>query len=187
MFECRGEFVGDADGVIESAVGAAVGSGPGLQLREPDSGLNACFLVKFLCVDEVVAVENAALGLVVVEFVEQEFDLTFADGQSEVICGDGFDGVGFIEDDGFVIRQDAGTIATECEVREEECVIDDQQIGIPDSSAGGVVEAVGVGGTFLSQAVTVITVDFVPDVHGWLERQIGTTAIAGLSGPLLDA
>ncbi len=172
MFECGREGVGDADGRIESAVRAAVVPGPRLQFREPDGGLSACFGGEFLSVDEVVAVEDAALCLIVVEFVQQEFDLTFADGQSEVIGGDGFDCVGFIEDHGFVIGQQAGSIAAECQIGEEESVIDDQEVGIPDSSAGSVVEAVGVGGTFFAEAVTMIAVDFVPDVDGWLEWQI---------------
>jgi len=116
-----------------------------------------------------VAVENASLKLIVVEFVEQEFDLSFADGQTEVICGDGFDGVCFVKDDGLIIGQDVGAIAAECQVREEQCVVDDQQIRIPDSPSRRVVEAFGVCGAFLSQAVTVITVDFIPDIHGWLK------------------
>lgn len=155
--------------MIESAVGAAVGSGPCLQFREPDGGLDFGFLAEFLSVDEVVAVENASLGLVVVEFVEQEFDLSFADGQSEVICGDGFDGVCFVEDDGLIIGQDTGAVASECQVREEQCVINDEQICIPDSPTGRVVEAFGVCGAFFSQAVSVIAVDFVPDIHGRLK------------------
>ena len=48
-------------------------------------------------------------------------------------------------------------------------MIDDQQISIPDSPTGRVVEAFGVCGAFFSQAVSVIAVDFVPDVHGGLK------------------
>jgi len=115
------------------------------------------------------AIENASLKLIVVEFIKQEVDLSFADGQTQVICGDGFDGVCFVEDDGLIIGQDIGAIAAECQVREEQSVVDDQQIRIPDSPSCRVVKAFGVCGAFFAEAVTVITVDFIPDIHGWLE------------------
>ena len=127
---------------------------------------------QFLCIDKVVTEQDAALHLIVVEFVEQVFDLSFTDGQAEVIGGDGFDGVGFIEDDGFVIGQDAATIASESEVREEEGVVDDEQVGVPDAASCGVVEAVGVSGAFFAEAVTVVAEDFVPHIDGGLEGQI---------------
>ncbi len=173
--------------MIESAIGAAVVACPDLQFGEPCGGMSPGFHGEFLCIDEVVTEQDAALHLIVVEFVEQVFDLSFTDGQSEVICGDGFDGVGFVEDDGFVIGQDAATIAAECEVREEESVIDDEQVGVPDAASCGVVEAVGVSGAFFAEAVTVIAEDFVPDIDGGLEWQVGAAAIAGFRGPLANA
>ena len=54
--------------------------------------------------------QQAAVGAVVVELAERVLDLAAGDAQAQVVAGDGFDRVGFVEDHHVVVGQDAGAL-----------------------------------------------------------------------------
>ena len=79
--------------------------------------------------------EQALVRAVVVQLVEHVLDLAAGDVDAEVIAGDGFDRVGFVEDHDVVVGQDAHAGPAQGDVAEQQRVIDDQDLRV--SARGG--------------------------------------------------
>ncbi len=121
--------------------------------------------------------EQAAVGPVVVELVELIFDLAAGDPEAKVFAGDGFDGMRFVEDQDFVVGQKAGALHAQCEIAEEQGVVDDEDLGIGDSAAIAVIEAVLVVGAGAAHAIAVVAGHLVPDLGQGFVVEVGQGSV----------
>ena len=74
--------------------------------------------------------QQAFVRAVVVELVERVLDLAARDVDAQVVAGDGFDRVGFVEDHHVVVGQDADARAPQRDVAEQQRMIDDQDLRV---------------------------------------------------------
>ena len=91
-------------------------------------GLVAAAIDLLLLLQQAVMNEQTFVRAVVVELIEHVLDLAAGDVDAEVIAGDGFDRVGFVENHDVVIGQDADARAPQRDVAEQQRVIDDQNL-----------------------------------------------------------
>ena len=119
--------------------------------------------------------------------VEQVFRLAARDRQAEVVGGDILDVVRLVEDDDAILRQDADVAPAERanhQVGEKEGVIDYEDVRLVELLARLEVEAVGVVGTALAQAVARIALDQLPDRPERTKLQVAAAAVGGALRPL---
>ena len=103
------------------------------------------------------------MGAVVVKFVENVLYLAAGDVDAEVIAGDTFHGVGFVENDDVIIWQDAGSDAAERDIAEQQRMIDDQDLSILRAAAILIVKALVVRRAATAQAVAAVAGEFFPN------------------------
>ncbi len=177
LLQLLGDRVGDAQRLADPAVGGA----PGLLVDgDPVEEFLGGVPGALGLVDgrlDLVDGEQALLRAFVVEPAQEEIDLARCDPESEVVAGDGFEGVGLVEDGDVVIRQHGRAVAPEGEVAHEQGMVHDQDVGVPHPLPGGVVEALLVRLALLAQAVAVLAGDVVPDRHLGPEVQVRPAAV----------
>ena len=123
--------------------------------------------------------QQAAVLAVVVEPVESEVELTAGDGESEMVSSDRFDSVGLVEDHHVVVRQQPSSSTANGEIREEQCVVDDQDVGILRASERLVIEALFVLWATAAETVVAVADDFVPDGWYWTKAEVAAAAVGG--------
>ena len=138
-----------------------------------------------------VFLEEAAFGFWIVEIFQHPLDAVAGKAEAEVIGGDIGDGVGLVENEEIIGKQNAaraalGRGAAGVEVREQKRVIHDDHVGLGEAGAGALVE------TFFAIAVFAgasggIGVHHFPDVGGNGRREFVAKAVAGRLGPGGDA
>ena len=180
----RRDIVFDCRRRAEPAVAAAEFRLEKLQLREEFRRLVPRFVDGHLGLQQHSRREQPLHLAIVPELVELVVDLPAADREPQVIAGHRFDSVGFVEHSDVVIGQDAPSLATHGEVGEEQRVIHDQDVGVPDSAASLEIVALLERRTFFAQAVVAVADDFVPDGAERLERQVLQAAFGRLRCPL---
>lgn len=94
--------------------------------------------------------EDAAFGFGIIKAVEQIRDLMIGDANAEMLAGDGFDIVGFVKNDELIFRKDGSALHFGGEVREEQSMIGDDDVGAIEASSGFLIEAVAVVGAAFS-------------------------------------
>ena len=123
---------------------------------------------------------------VVVELVEHVLDLAAGDVDAQVVAGDGFDRVRFVEDHDVVVGQDAHAGPPQRDVAEQQRVIHDEDLRVLHAAAVLVVEALVVRRAAAAHAVAAVAGDFVPHLAERLERQIAERAVGGRLAPLAN-
>ncbi len=118
----------------------------------------------------------------------QFFETEIGDLLAEVIAGDIFHFVGFVENDGGIFRENAAKVVLpEGEVGEEKMVIDDDEIGVFGASLHGGEEALFEFRTLFPGAGITTGVDARPEVGIVGEkREFGAIAGFGDLGPFLN-
>jgi len=165
----------------------AAGCGEGLS-QNPEQGVATGLGIEEL-LDDVWTIEHgdeSAAGAFVEDGVEEASDLCVGDAHSHVVTGGGFDVVGFVEDDGVVVGQDGGVALPECEVGEEEGMVDDEEVGILGAATGALVETLVVEVALVAHAVVSLAADALPEVGEWFKGQIGEGAVGGSIGPIFN-
>ena len=165
----RAEFVGDDLRLMDAAVREPRGGL--LHFGEEIVGSKAAIDHLLFGFAQLVMHQQAAVGAIVVELVEQVIDLRRRDAQSQVVAGDVLQRMGLVEDHHFVVGQDARPLPPQGQVAEEQRVVDDQDLRVLGPPPGLVVEAVAVAGALPAQAVAMIAFDFVPDMRPAGERE----------------
>ena len=183
MLQRSADLIADLWRLAEPAIAGAM---PSLPLR--DSGKEILFLITqtlhaALAFGQIVMNQQAALRAVVVEFVQQIFQLAARHRNPQMIAGNRFDRVRFVQNCDVVIGQDAGTFTAQGQVGKEQRVIDNQQVGIPNAAACFVIKAVVVGRTFLAQAIAVLALRLVPNLRQRTEREVRTAAVGCVPRP----
>ena len=130
--------------------------------------------------------EQALPGPVVVEPRQRDIDADVRDLQPHVLAGHGLEGVGLVEDRDVVVGKEPEARGPQGEVAHEQGMVDDQQVGRPDASAGLEVEALLVPRTVAAQAIAVLALHGVPDAGQRPEIEVGAGAVGRLVGPELD-
>ena len=92
-------------------------------------------------------------------------DLAAGDVDAQVVAGDRFDRVGFVEDHDVVVGQDADAGPPQGEVAEEQRVIDDEDLRVLHAAAVLVVEALVVRRAAAAHAVAAVAGHFVPHLR----------------------
>ena len=106
--------------------------------------------------------EQSLLGPVAVQLVQHVLDLPAGDGETEMIGGDLFQRVSLIEHNHVVVGQHARSLAPQRKVRKEQRMVHYEYIGVPDATAGAIVEAALVSRAGLSQTVAVLAANLIP-------------------------
>ena len=112
------------------------------------------------------------------QFVQRVFDGGPTDAQSQMGAGDVLDRMGFVQNDRLVVGEDVDSFLPQGQIGEEECMVDDQDIGVVESFAGSEVEAVVVGRAFSSQAIPGFALEQwrlqqLDDFVYWVESRTG--------------
>ena len=139
------------------------------EILGPTAALHHLFLGR----PHVVMHEQAALGPAVVQPVEDVLDLAAGDAQAQMSAGHRLHVVGLVEDHHFVLGQNAPAFASECQVGEQQGVIDDENLGVAYPATCPIVETLLVPGAFPAHAVAVVAGHFVPDLRHGPEIEIG--------------
>ena len=113
--------------------------------------------------------QESLVGPVVVELVEDPFDLAGRDADTQVIGRHGFDRVRLVEDHDLVVGQNLGTLLAQRQIAEEQRVVDDQDLRIVHAASRAIVEALAVMRALASQAVAAVARHFVPHRARWAE------------------
>ena len=103
-----------------------------------------------------------------------------------MLRSDVFERMGFVEDDGIILGQDADVAAqtSQCEIGEEEGVIDDEDLRVLHVAASFEIEALAELRTLFAQAVARIALDQLPDGRHRAEIEIAAGAVFRRLGPL---
>ncbi len=133
-----------------------------------------------------VRAESASPALGVVESAQVVANCSFADLQSEMLACDILNGVRLIQHRQVIFRQIIHAGHAQCQVGEEECVIDDEQIAAVHSALGGLPVTGVVEFAFLTQAISLLSADLVPHAELRHLRQRRQRSIVRVLRPVLD-
>ena len=134
----------------------------------------------------VVIDQQALVRAAVVQLAQHPLDLARTDADPQMIAGDRFDRVRFVQDDGIVLGQQAAAGAPHGQIAEEQGVVDDQDLGVVDPAPSQEIEAIFVLRTVAPHAIAAVAGDFVPDLIDRLERKIAQRPVRRLLGPRAD-
>ena len=96
--------------------------------------------------------------------------------------------VGLVEDGGLEGGEEGtGARRPDRQVRKEQCVVDDQQVGAMGAAAGALEEAPRVEGTVASAAGAGLARDAVPEARGDGRNEVREAPVGGREGPALQA
>src|SRR5262245_52192555 len=119
------------------------------------------------------------------QLAQQIIDLAARDLQPQMFRGDVFERVGLVENHDVVFRQDRvlDALRAQCQVAEEQGVIDHEQIRLLHQLAGLEIEATLVICAILAEAVLRIAFDQVPYRADRAETQIAAAAVGRAPAP----
>ena len=140
----------------------------------------------FLTLRQTMCDQNSLVGAIVVEPVEKVIDLPAGERNPKVITGDSLNGVCLVENHHVVVRQDRRPLASQCEVRKEQRMVHDQDVGIPDTTPGPEIKTLLVKIAVLAQAVSVLALNLVPDRAVGPKIKIRSRAVTAVLRPVDD-
>ncbi len=139
-----------------------------------------------LLAGQVEVYQQAFLGAVVVEPVQQVVDLPRRNAQPQMLGRHRFHHVCLVEHDRVVIGQDVAAAAAEGQIGKEEGVIDDQQLRVVHAAASLEIKASLVLGAFAAHAVAAVTGDLLPHGGQRAKGQVRAGTVVGLPRPGLQ-
>ena len=130
--------------------------------------------------------EEPTLCCAVVQRVEQVADLSVRESRSEVLAGDFFECLGLVQDHQVVVGDDRRTLPAQSQIREEQGVVHDDELGILGPAPGLLVEAVAKIAATMAHAIAVLAAHLVPHFVLRLAVEITERTVGRRAGPLAD-
>jgi hypothetical protein len=120
------------------------------------------------------------------ELVQDVVDAGLRHAEAQVVARHGLGGVGLVEDEVLVVRQQAQPLLSQRQVHEQQAVVHDEEVGVEDPPAGPLERAALEPLAVAAAAVPGLRADLSPYIRRGAEAEILEAPVVLAHGPAAD-